>query len=41
MIGGKYLRAEIVRKNKMALISDPIFNKGTCYESFYNSLTHF
>ena len=28
MIGGKYLRAEIVRKNKMALIMDPIYNKG-------------
>jgi len=31
MIGGKYLRAEIVRKNKMALISDPIFNKGLAF----------
>ena len=31
MIGGKYLRAEIVRKNKMALIMDPIYNKGLAF----------
>ena len=31
MVGGKYLRAEIVHKKSMALISDPIFNKGLAF----------
>lgn len=31
MAGGKYLRAEIVHKKSMALISDPIFNKGLAF----------
>ena len=31
MMGGKYLRAEIVHKKSTALISDPLFNKGLAY----------
>ena len=31
MIGGKYLRAEIVRKKGANLISDPLFNKGLAF----------
>ena len=31
MVGGKYLRAEIVHKKSSALISDPIFNKGLAF----------
>ena len=28
MVGGQYLKAEIVRKKGKNLLSDPIFNKG-------------
>ena len=31
MIGGKYLRAEIVRKKGRQLVNDPIYNKGLGY----------
>jgi len=31
MMGGKYLRAEIVRKKGANLISDPLFNKGLAF----------
>ena len=31
MIGGKYLRAEIVHKKGKQLVSDPIYNKGLAF----------
>jgi malate dehydrogenase (decarboxylating) len=31
MVGGKYLRAEIVHKKGMNLIADPLFHKGLAY----------
>jgi hypothetical protein len=31
MIGGRYLRAEIVHKKGINLISDPLFNKGLAF----------
>jgi hypothetical protein len=31
MIGGKYLRAEIVRKKGRQLVNDPVYNKGLAF----------
>ena len=31
MIGGRYLRAEIVRKKGRGLVNDPIYNKGLAF----------